>query len=52
MGMTFGGLLELYIELFDLWSAKKSPDKQLQILSSASVLLLQWTDITLQYVNN
>jgi len=48
MGMSFGGLLELYIDLFDLWSAKKSPDKQLQILSSASILLLQWTDITMQ----
>ncbi len=23
IGMSFGGLLELYIELFDLWSAKK-----------------------------
>eukprot|EP01036_Dinobryon_divergens_P035759 gene35759-46399_t len=47
-GVSFGGLLELYIELFDLWSAKKPAEKQLQILSSASAILLQWIDIALQ----
>lgn len=39
--LSHEGILDAYVELFDLWTAK-SGEKQLQVLSSASYMLNEW----------
>jgi len=48
IGMSHGSLIEAYMEIFDRWAGKATPDKLLQILSSSSLALLHWSRLAAQ----
>ena len=48
IGMSHGSLIEVYMEIFDRWAGSATPEKLLQVLSSSSLALLEWSRLAAQ----